>query len=134
MATMIFAVPKETDPERLSLLLRLLEDTASNVVIVNERAYKGNPAEPYDIGLDRLFSNDMTRLGKRDRLKEMLVDVLRRHGNVNRIEYQYENSDPEIIYEFRFDHAGTKLYVKTELNDDDPDEPVLIIRSVKRQN
>ncbi|HUU96114.1 MAG TPA: hypothetical protein VM487_10275, partial [Phycisphaerae bacterium] len=77
---------------------------------------------------------DVPREEAKDRLKAALAGFLRRAGRPNRIEYTYEDRDPETIYEFRFELEGTRLYVKTELKLDDPSDPILIVKSVKRRN
>ena len=126
-------MPKETDAERLAVLLRVLTDPASNIVRFKDRAFAGS-AEPDDLGLDHVFAAEVTREAAKGRLKAALAEFLREGGRPNRIEYTYEDRDPETIYEFRFDLEGSRLYVKTELKSDDPSDPVLMVKSVKRQN
>ena len=126
-------MPKETDPERLAALRRVLRDTASNVVCFNKRAFVGSD-EPNDLGLHRILPAEMTPWEKSRKLKCALIEFLERGGSPNRVDYVYEDGDPEVIYEFRFRFADVPVYVKTEWVTDDPDDPVLIIRSVKRQD
>ncbi len=126
-------MPKESNERRLALLLRVLTDTASNVVAFKERAFSGSP-EADDLGLAAVLPADVPREEAKDRLKAALAGFLRRGGQPNRIEYTYEDSDPETIYKFRFELEGTRLYVKTELKLDDPSGPILIVKSVKRRN
>jgi hypothetical protein len=125
-------VPKENDSERLGLLLRILRDPASNVVLFKRRAFVGSD-EPDDIGLDRLLP-DLPRMGQRAELREALVEFLESGGRPNRLEYTYEDRDPETIYEFRFELQGVRVYVKTELKDAESHDPTLEVKSVKRQN
>lgn len=126
-------MPKETNNERLKLLRRVLSDPASNVVLFKDRAFTGS-GEPDDPGLDEILPAKLSRPEKADRLKAALAAFLEAGGVPNRIEYEYEDRDPELIYEFRFQFEAWRLYVKTELKEDDPADPILVIRSVKRQN
>ena len=126
-------MPKETDPDRLRALLRVLRDPASNVVLFKGRAFDGSD-EPDDIGLNGLLPMELSRRAKQGRLKEMLAEHIRSGGKVSRVEYTYEDGDPETIYEFRLTVGSERAYVKTEWKDDDPTDPILIVRSVKRQN
>ncbi len=127
-------MPKETDRERLRLLIRILRDSASNVVVFKERAFVGS-AEPDDLGLDRILPQQLSRLEKRARLRGALADWLTSGGVPNRIVYDYDDgADPETVYEFRFEFEKTRLYVKTKMEQEHTDDPVLVIISVKRKN
>jgi len=128
-------MPKERDEERLALLLRLLADTASNVVLFKERAFRGS-GEPDDLGLDHLLPPELSREQKKQRLKTALAESVRQ-SPPNRVDVPGDKDmdlDPAVFYEFRFVLAGTPVYVKTELKEDDPAEPILIVMTVKRQN
>jgi hypothetical protein len=128
-------VPKETDPAQIALLLRLLSDPASNVVIVGQRAFEGS-SEADDLGLDRLLADDLQPREKAEQLKVALAEFLGEGGAPNRVAVAGDagRGDPAVFYEFRLTFAGVKVYVKSELKDDDPADPVLEIKSVKRQN
>jgi hypothetical protein len=126
-------MPRETDETRLALLLRILTDRASNVVLLRERALRGSD-EPDDLGLDKLFGPEMSDVEKQRRIRLALAAFLREGGAPNWVEYTYPDADPETIYEFRLEFEGQRLHVKTQLADDDPTDPILIIRSVKRRN
>jgi hypothetical protein len=125
-------MPKETDRKRLELLLRLLRDPASNVVLFKRRAFEGT-SEPDDIGLARLLPGT-PRDGQKAAFREALADFLDGGTQPSRIEYAYEDGDPEMIYEFRIEFCRTRVYVKTELKDPDSEDPTLVIKSVKRWN
>jgi hypothetical protein len=126
-------MPKETNRERLELLLRMLRDPAPNVVRVSDRALIPTSGELDDLGLVRLLP-EMAPPGQKEKLKEALAAFLDGGGSPNRIEYTYEDRDSETIYEFRLPFHGEKIYVKTELKDADSEDPTLVVRSVKRQN
>ena len=128
-------MPKENDLARLALLLRLLTDPASNVVIFQPRAFLGS-GEPDDMGLNKLLPSELLRSEKAAELKAALAEFLRANGKPNRVTVpgDADRGDPAVFYEFRLAFAGINAYVKTELDDDDPNDPVLIVKSVKRQN
>ncbi len=126
-------MPKETDRERLDLLDHILRDTASNVVVFSRRAWHGSD-EPNDPGLHSLMPADLTEREKGLRLKHALAAFIRDGGRPNRLDYTYEDRDPETIYEFRLRFCDRRVYVKTQLLGDDPDDPGLLIRSVKLQD
>jgi hypothetical protein len=125
-------MPKETDPERLHLLARVLRDPASNVVMFSRRAHEGS-AEADDLGLNRLLPESTPR-GRELELQEALARCVEAGEQPNRIEYAYEDRDPETIYEFRITFRGERIYVKSELKELEAGDPTLVIRSVKRQN
>ncbi len=124
-------MPKETNPERLALLLRILRDPASNVVRMTRRAREGSQ-EPYDLGLNRLLP-EIAPEGQHRRLCDALARFLERGRQPNRVDYVYEDQDPETIYEFRLAFHGFKVYVKTALKEAESDYPTLVVISVKRQ-
>lgn len=128
-------MPKETDPARLALLLRLLTDGASNVVLFQPRALLGS-SEPDDVGLDKLLPQHLRPRDKEEELKRALTEFLRGDGQPNRVAVagDADRGDPAVFYEFRLPFAGLKAYIKTELNEDNPKDPVLIVKSIKRQN
>ncbi len=125
-------MPKETDPERIRLLLRILRDPASNVVMFTAWAFRGG-GEPDDLGLDRLLA-DVPPATRAAELRAALASFLDSDGRPNRVEYAYADSDPETIYEFRLVLGEQRVYVKTELEGAESDDPTLVVRSVKRQN
>lgn len=128
-------MPRETDRLRLQLLLRLLNDPASTVVRLQRRAFAGS-AEHNDLGLDRLLSPESTAEEKKRQLLKAMADFVRGLGKINRVAVSGDEvrGAPALFYEFRFEFAGERVYIKTELKEDDPDVPVLIVKSVKRDD
>jgi len=129
-------MPKETDQERLDLLARVLLG-AIGFVSFDERAHLGNPNEPDDLGLIALFGENTTYSVQRTQLRDVLVDFLRGGERPSRVEFPGDREyakDPETRYEFRLDIAGRGVYVKTMLRLDDPDDPELVVKSVKKWN
>jgi hypothetical protein len=122
-------MPRETDQARLDLLWKLV---ARRWVIVRDRADRGSD-EPNDVGLERLLPARLTRDEKRTRLLHALEGHLRCGRKVSRVDVAGDavRGDPATFYEFRLELAGRRIYVKTELKNDDPDDPFLEIKSVK---
>jgi hypothetical protein len=125
-------MPKETDGARLALLYRLFSNPP--YVRLEARAFVGS-AEPDDRGLDGLLPANLTDPEKKRRLLDALARFIHGGGAPNRVDVAgTDELDPELRYEFRLRFASEQVYVKTVFADDDPKDPILIVKSVKKRN
>ncbi|HPC22247.1 MAG TPA: hypothetical protein PK920_07160 [Phycisphaerae bacterium] len=127
-------MPREKDDERLALLRRILADPV--VVIFRAKALSGG--ERRDEGASNLLprhANEGER-GLRTFVRIELLEFLRRGGQPNRVEVGGDDvrGDAAVFYEFRLEIEGVRLYIKAELKCDDPVDPILIVKSVKKQD
>lgn len=124
-------MPKETDKATLDLLARLLQDTASNVVIFSKAAMSCGHRR--DEGYPALLPADWPDELKRARLKDAMVEDIRLGRGPNRALERGEGLETTVYHEFRIEVAGMGLYVKTVLGGS-ADDPELKIISVKRRD
>lgn len=91
-----------------------------------------------DEGLDKLFPADWTPSYKKAELRRALAEFLKRGGTPNRTQEKGDREmrlDAVTFHEFRINVESASLYVKVRIDDDDdPDDPIMWIISVKRDD
>ncbi len=126
-------MPREADPERLRKLREVFADTASNVPEFTETAELGGYRS--DEGLQGLLP-DLAPYGRRLALKQAIVrflDAGERPTREDSVGDQEMQIDAAVYYHFRVTVEDVRLFVKV-LFEDAPDEPEVLVISVKRDD
>lgn len=127
-------MPRETDKERLALLRAIFADAASNVPLFTQPAVMGGRRA--DEGLSGIWPH-VREPQCRAEVKRAIVDWLDRGHAPNRNEKPGDAEmriDAAIWYEFRVVVAGVRVLVQATYDDDDPRDPTIRVRSVKRDD
>ncbi|RJP36426.1 MAG: hypothetical protein C4547_07325 [Phycisphaerales bacterium] len=126
-------MPPEHDPRILDALRRAFADPTSNAVEFTLTARDGRFRD--DEGLKNLLPTDLTREAMEGSVKAAIVQALDRGLRPTVTEEPGDSRmglDPVTFHEFRIPVEGVRLYVKVQLNLDEPDDPTATVISVKR--
>lgn len=104
-----------------------------------DRVWRGNGAEPDDLGLDSpvLFRGDVDRKERLRQLCDAMSTALRNgyrpevFESAGDVEMELDNS---VDFDWRLELRHVRIYVKSEFDRTNPSNVTLWIRSVKRAN